>query len=259
TLNALGFKAYTTAKTGNEFRLYLFDPKLGHLAAIVEADYLGQLRTGAASGAATKKLARADAHRAGIFGTGRQARTQLEAIAAVRKLSRVTVYSRDEDRRIAFAAVMSATLELDVVPTNDPRMAAHAQDIVITATSSREPVLLGEWLVPGTHLNLIGSNFLAKTEVDVALFRRADLVTVDSKDQARLEAGDFVAALGEGVLKWPDIYEFAHVFTGKYPGRQAPEDITVFKSLGLGIEDIAVGMKALEAAREQGRGRVLLD
>ncbi|MGL4423340.1 MAG: ornithine cyclodeaminase family protein, partial [Gemmataceae bacterium] len=144
TLNALGFKAYTTAKTGNEFRLYLFDPKLGHLAAIVEADYLGQLRTGAASGVATKKLARADAHRAGIFGTGRQARTQLEAIAAVRKLSRVTVYSRDEDRRIAFAAVMSATLELDVVPTNDPRMAAHEQDIVITATSSREPVLLGE-------------------------------------------------------------------------------------------------------------------
>ena len=257
TLNALGFKAYTTAKAGAKFHVYLYDPKVGGLAAILEADYLGQVRTGAASGVATKKLARPDAATVGVFGTGQQARTQLEAVCKVRSISRASVYGRDEARRTAFAQEMTDVCGTEVVPVAQPEDAARNQDVVITATTSREPVLMGEWLADGTHVNLIGSNFTAKAEADVEVFRRAAVVTVDSKDQARMEAGDFIAGLREGVLSWATISEFAHVLVGRYPGRESAADVTVFKSLGLGIEDIAVGVKVVELARQRGVGRDL--
>jgi ornithine cyclodeaminase/alanine dehydrogenase-like protein (mu-crystallin family) len=254
TLGALGLKAYTTGKFPAHFQVLLFDPKLGHLTAIIEADYLGQVRTGAASGVATKKLARRDAQRIGLYGTGKQARTQLEAVCKVRTISSVSVYSPNEDRRNAFAHEMTARCQVPVTPVADPALAARDQDIVITATTAREPVLLGEWLSPGCHLNIIGSNFLAKSEIDVEVIRRSSLICVDSKDQARGEAGDFVLALEQGVLHWSDVREFAHVLVGRYPGRETPEDITLFKSLGLGIEDVAVAVRLLEFARERGVG-----
>lgn len=257
TLGALGFKAYTTSRAGAKFHVTLFDPKVGGMTALLQADYLGQMRTGAASGVATKKLARPDAATVGLYGTGKQARTQLLAICRVRKISRVHVYSRDESRRKQFAEQMSQECGTEVVPVATPEEAAKGLDIVITATTNREPVLRGEWLAEGTHVNLIGSNFLAKTEADVEVFRRATVVTVDSKEQAKLEAGDFVAALREGVLHWANIHELSQVLIGRYPGRQSPCDITVFKSLGLGIEDIAVAAKLVELARQQGVGREL--
>jgi ornithine cyclodeaminase/alanine dehydrogenase-like protein (mu-crystallin family) len=130
-------------------------------------------------------------------------------------------------------------------------------DIVITATTARDPVLLGTWLSPGQHINLIGSNMIAKAEADVEVFRRATLVVVDSKDQARQEAGDFVAPLNSGVLEWSDIIELAPLIVGRYPGRQSREDITIFKSLGLGIEDIVLAARIVELARAQGLGRPL--
>ncbi len=257
TLNAIGFKAYTTARAAARFHVTLFDPKTGEMAAIVQADYLGQVRTGAATGVATKKLARPDAATVGLFGTGKQARTQLLAVSKVRNLTRVHVFGRDEARRKQFAEEMSRECGVEVVPVATPEEAAKGLDMVITATSSREPVLSGAWLAEGAHVNLIGSNFLAKAEADIEVFRRAKLVTVDSRDQAKLEAGDFAAALNEGVLHWPTIYDLAHVLTGRYPGREAPADVTVFKSLGLGIEDIAVAVKVVELARQQGLGREL--
>ncbi|MCZ2343479.1 MAG: ornithine cyclodeaminase family protein [Bacteroidales bacterium] len=257
TLNALGFKAYTTAKPGAQFHVYLFNPKAGGLTAILEADYLGQMRTGAASGVATKKLARADSTTVGLYGTGKQARTQLEAVCRVLPIQRVHVFSRNEERRQAFAADMTTVCGVEVVPVTRPEEAARGCDVIITATSSREPVLLGEWIAEGAHLNIIGSNFLAKSEVDVDVFRKATLVTVDSKDQARMEAGDFIAGLREGVLNWATIYEFPHVLVGRYPGRRTPKDVTVFKSLGLGIEDIAVGVRLVEQARLKGVGHEL--
>lgn len=258
TLKAIGFKAYTTSRaTGAKFHVTLFDPKTGDMVAILQADYLGQVRTGAASGVATNKLARPDATTVGLFGTGKQAHTQLLAVSKVRPLTKVHVYGRDEARRKQFAEEMSRECGVEVVPVSTPEEAARGQDIVITATSSRDPVLFGAWLAEGTHVNLIGSNFLAKAEADVEVFRRAKLVTVDSKDQAKLEAGDFAAALNEGVLHWPTIFEFAHVLTGRYPGRESATDLTVFKSLGLGIEDIAVAVKVVELAKQQGLGREL--
>ena len=258
TLGAIGFKAYTTSKTGAKFHVTLFDPKAGGMTAILEADLLGQFRTGAASGMATKKLARPDASAVGCFGTGKQARTQVLAVCKVRKVRTVKVYGRDAERRTAFAERLAAETGVEVVPVESPEEAAKGQDVVITATASREPVLRGEWLAEGAHVNLIGSNFHTKAEADVEVFRRAAIVTVDSKDQARLEAGDFVAALNSGVLQWADVLNFAPMLVGKYPGRGSPADITVFKSLGLGIEDIAVAVRVLKLAREQGVGREIL-
>jgi ornithine cyclodeaminase/alanine dehydrogenase-like protein (mu-crystallin family) len=257
TLGAIGFKAYTTGKFPAKFHVTLYDPKSGELTALIQADYLGQVRTGAASGVATKKLARPDAATVGLYGTGKQARTQLLAVCRVRTVSRVHVYGRDEERRKRFAAEMSRECRTEVVPVATPEEAAKGLDILITATTSREPVLFGAWVADGAHLNVVGSNFLSKTEIDVDVLRRASLVAVDSKEQAKLEAGDFAAALNEGFLRWQDVSELSQILIGRHPGRQSPQDITLFKSLGLGVEDVAVAVKVVELARQQGVGREL--
>ena len=258
TLGAIGFKAYTTSKQGARFHVTLFDSKTGAMTAILEADLLGQFRTGAASGIATKKLARTDSSNVGCIGSGKQARTQILAVCKVRKIKQVKAYSPDPERCRKFAEAMSAEAGVEVVAASTAEEAVRGMDIVITATNAREPVLKGEWLADGAHLNLVGSNFLTKAEADVEVFRRATLVTVDSKEQARLEAGDFVAAMNAGVLQWSDVLEFAPVLVGRYPGRETPEAITVFKSLGLGIEDVALAVKLVELAKMQGMGREIL-
>lgn len=258
TLGVLGFKAYTTTKAGAKFHVTLYDGKTGEMTALLEADALGQFRTGAASGVATKKLARPDACTVGCIGTGKQARTQILAVCKVRKVKTVRVFGRDADRRKEFAAQLAAETGTEVVPVEKAEEAVRGLDVVVTATSSREPVLFGEWVSEGQHLNLVGSNYLAKAEADVEVFRKAAVVAVDSKEQAKLEAGDFVAALGAGVLNWHDIHDFAPLLVGKYPGRESPQDVTVFKSLGLGIEDIALAARVVALARQLGIGREIL-
>lgn len=258
TLNAVGLKAYTTGKFDAQFQVFLFDPKVGGLIAILEADHLGAVRTGAASGVATKKLSRKDSATVGIFGAGKQARTQLEAVCKVRPIKKAAVYSRDEAKRTAFAAEMSSHCGVEVVPVGTPEEAAKGQDIICTATSSREPVLRGEWIGDGTHVNLAGSNFLAKAEADVEVFRRAALIAADSKEQARLEAGDFVAAMQDHVFGWGDVVELAHIVAGRVPGRAGPKDVTVFKSLGLGLEDVATAAKVYQKAIMMKVGKEIL-
>lgn len=258
TLGAVGFKAYTTSKHGAKFYVNLFDPKQGELMAIIEADLLGQFRTGAATGIATRKLARPDAATVGCLGTGKQARTQILAVCKVRPVKSVRVFCRDAERRTAFAVQLAGETGVDVTPVESAEDAVKGQDIVVTATTAREPVLAGAWLGAGVHLNLVGSNFLTKAEADVDVFRKATLVTVDSKDQAKIEAGDFVAALNQGVLHWADILEYPKLHIGKYPGRESPDDVTVFKSLGLGIEDIAVAARVYALAKERGVGKEIL-
>lgn len=257
TLGIIGFKAYTSSKEGTRFHVTLYDGKTGQLQAWLEADILGQFRTGAATGVATRKLARTDARTVGCLGTGKQARTQILAVCKVRPVEQVRVYSRQPERRHAFAERLSRETGVEVLPVDQPEDAVRNMDIVITATTARDPVLLGTWLSPGQHINLIGSNMIAKAEADVEVFRRATLVVVDSKDQARQEAGDFVAPLNSGVLEWSDIIELAPLIVGRYPGRQSREDITIFKSLGLGIEDIVMAARIVELARAQGLGRPL--
>ena len=258
TLGVIGFKAYTTTKAGAKFHVTLYDSKTGEMTAILEGDAIGQYRTGAAAGVVTKKLARAGATTVGVFGTGKQARTQVLAVCKVRSVKTVKVYGRDAERRTEFAALLSQETGVEVVPVDRPEDAAKGCDIVSTATTSREPVLMGEWLAEGAHVNLIGSNFLAKAEADIEVFRRATVVAVDSKDQAKLEAGDFVAAMNNGVLHWADVFEYAKMHVGKYPGRESPQDVTVFKSLGLGIQDIALAARVVELAKQQGIGREIL-
>ena len=257
TLGVMGYKAYTTSRKGNHFHIGLYDGKSGALLAFIQADYLGQMRTGAASGVATQYMARPDCEEVGIFGSGKQARTQLQAICKVRKIRHVHVYSPNEEHRQAFARQMSDLCQVEVVPVPRPELAAEDKDIVITATSSREPVLNGNWISEGTHMNIIGSNFLGKAEVDAVAVRRCEFIVVDSKDQARIEAGDFVQPLEDGSIHWADVHELGQVIVGRYPGRAHAQDVTMFKSLGIGIEDVAVAAKVYAKAQAAGMGKMI--
>jgi ornithine cyclodeaminase/alanine dehydrogenase-like protein (mu-crystallin family) len=258
SLGLMGSKVYATSRRGPaRFVVSLFDGKTGALLCLMEADWLGQVRTGAASGVATQYMARPDATEVGLFGCGKQARTQLLAICKVRRIRSVQVYSPNEEHRRAFATEMSERCQTEVVPVPRPETAADKKDIIITATSSREPVLAGAWLSQGAHINAIGSNFLGKAELDSAVLRRCNIVAVDSKDQARLEAGDFQQPLEDGTLHWSDVRDLGQLIVGRYPARKHPEDITLFKSLGIALEDIAVAGRVYVRAREEGLGQVI--
>jgi alanine dehydrogenase len=257
TLGFMGYKAYSTTRKGAQFHVGLYDGKTGALLALIQADYLGQVRTGAASGVATQYMARHDAQEVGLFGTGKQARTQLLAVCKVRNIRHVHVYSPNEERRRQFVMEMRELCSCDIDFVPRPELAAQDKDIVITATSSREPVLSGNWIAEGTHLNVIGSNFLGKAEVDAVAVRRCESIIVDSKDQARLEAGDFVQALEEGSIHWADVHELGQVIVGRFTGRAHPQDVTMFKSLGIALEDIAVAAKVYAKAIETGAGKMI--
>jgi ornithine cyclodeaminase/alanine dehydrogenase len=257
TLGVVGYKAYTSSRKGAQFHVALFDGKSGALFALIQADYLGRMRTGAASAVAAEYMARPDAGEVGIFGSGRQARTQLLGLCCVRKIRRVQVYSPDEEHRRQFAADMSERCRTEVEAVPRPEMAAEDKDIIVTATTSREPVLNGHWIGEGTHINAIGSNFLVKAEIDSVGVRRCDSIVVDSKDQARLEAGDFVQPLEDGSIHWADIHELGQVIVGRYTGRAHPQDVTLFKSLGIAMEDVAVAVRVHGKAIEQKMGRML--
>ena len=257
SLGVMGAKVYATSRKGSQFVVTLFDGKTGALLAVMQADWLGQVRTGAASGIATRYIAREDSTEVGLFGSGRQARTQLMAVCKVRRVRQVQVYSPSEERRKAFAAEMSEVCQTDVIPVPRPEQAASEKDIVITATSSREPVLVGHWLSQGTHLNAVGSNFLGKAELDPVAIRRCAAIVVDSKDQARLEAGDFQQSLEDGSLHWSDVRELGQVVIGRYTARKHAQDITLFKSLGIALEDVTVAGRVYAAAQAAGIGQVL--
>jgi ornithine cyclodeaminase/alanine dehydrogenase-like protein (mu-crystallin family) len=257
TLGVLGTKVYTTTRKGSRFLVSLFDGKTGALLCLMQADHLGQVRTGAASGIATQYMARPDASEVGIFGSGKQARTQLQAVCLVRRVNQIHVYSPSEENRRRFAAEMSALCQVPVVAVSRPELAAEKKDIIITATSSREPVLNGNWISQGAHINAIGSNFLGKAELDGVALRRCSCIVVDSKDQARLEAGDFQQALEDGSLRWSDVRELGQVVVGRFTARKHPQDVTLFKSLGIAIEDIALASRVHARARAEGVGQVL--
>jgi ornithine cyclodeaminase/alanine dehydrogenase len=257
TLGVMGYKAYATSRKGAQFQVGLYDGKTGALLALIQADYLGQMRTGAASGVATQYMARHDATEVGLFGSGKQARTQLLAVCKVRRVRRVQVYSPNEEHRRRFAQEMSELCGTEVEPVPRPEMAAEDKDIIITATTSRDPVLNGHWIAEGTHINAAGSNFMGKAELDAVAVRRCESIVVDSKDQARLEAGDFTQALEDGSIHWADVHELGQVIVGRYTGRAHAQDVTLFKSLGIAIEDVAVAARVYAKAQASGVGRVL--
>lgn len=254
-LGVSGLKVYTSSRKGARFLVLLYDSENGDLLAVIEADRLGQMRTGAASGVATRYLARDDADTVGIYGTGWQAESQLMAVCAVRRVRSIKVYSRRAEHRAAFARKMMTLLRVQVDVVDDPPDAARDCAIVITATTAREPVLMGEWIAPGTHLNVVGSNFLSKAEIDVEAVRRASLIAVDSVEQSRLESGDLLPAIERGVINWESVVELGRIVAGQVRGRATPDDITIFKSNGIALEDISTALRLYNLARERGIGQ----
>lgn len=253
-LELMGIKVYSVARTGFRFYTMLFDSEGGELLSIIQSDKLGQLRTGAASGVATKHLAREDASTLGIYGAGWQAESQLEAVVATRDFERVIVYSRSEETRKDFAGRMGERLGMEIETTSSPEEPA-AQDVVVTMTSSKEPVLRGEWLRPGAHVNAAGSNFIFKSEIDRDVVRRASFVCIDSREELGLEAGDLMPSLETGTILPEAVYELGQIVAGQVPGRRGPEDITLFASQGLALEDLAAARIVYDRALEQDVGR----
>jgi ornithine cyclodeaminase/alanine dehydrogenase-like protein (mu-crystallin family) len=250
----MGLKAYTAVRGKVRFVVLLFSTDTGELLALIEADRLGQIRTGAASGVATKYMARQEAGVVGIFGTGRQASTQLQAVCAVRPIREVRAYSRDPERRRRFCADMEKSLSCTVRPAESPAQVLTGSDIVITITSSKEPVFDGHLVERGQHLNVAGSNMIQKREVDDETIRRANRIVVDQLEDAQIESGDLVGPVERGITRWDRMHELGEVVCGKVPGRDRPDEVTLFKSNGLAIEDVATACKVWERARAEGIG-----
>ncbi len=236
----LGTKVYATSRHGAHFMVLLFEAASSTLLATIEANALGQIRTGAASGVATRHMARKDAATLAMIGSGYQAETQLEAVANVRELSGVKVYSRSPERRAAFADKMAARLQLDVEPAETAAAAIAGAAIISTVTNAREPVLEGSQLAPGCHINAAGSNHAKRREIDAETVERAAIIAADSLEQAQMEAGDLIGAAEEGRLDWSRVHELSSIVAGHTAGRTDASNITLFESQGLAVEDIAV-------------------
>jgi ornithine cyclodeaminase/alanine dehydrogenase-like protein (mu-crystallin family) len=253
----IAMKQYTFVRGKIRFLVPLYEIASGDLLALIEADYMGQLRTGAASGVATKYLARRDARVTAIIGTGGQARTQLEAIAAVRKLESVRVYGRNAERRQTFTEEMSKRLGIPVRVAESAADAARGADIICTATTSSQPVLRGADLSAGQHINAIGANHAHKRELDDEAVGKANVIFVDSIEQSRQEAGDLIIGFHGDETRWSPVKELSELVAGKAAGRTADRDITLFKSNGIASWDLAVAVKVYTAARQYGLGREL--
>jgi len=253
----LAMKQYTFVRGKIRFLVPLYEIASGDLVAMIEADYMGQLRTGAASGVATRYLARRDASAAAIIGTGGQARTQLEAIAAVRKLESVRVYGRDPERRKKFAEEMSQRIGAPVNPANSSSEAAQGADILCTATTASHPVVSGAALAPGVHINAIGANHAHKSELDPEAVARANVIVVDSIDQSRQEAGDLILVFKGDETRWASVKTLSDVVAGRVIGRTSEAEVTLFKSNGIASWDLAVAMQVYAQAQKKGLGRNL--
>jgi ornithine cyclodeaminase/alanine dehydrogenase-like protein (mu-crystallin family) len=250
-LGVAGVKTYAAGRGGASFALVLFDAATDELLGVIEADRLGQYRTGAASGVAAKYLARRGAKSVGLIGAGLQAEMQLRAIrAALPAIEEVVVYSRTPETREAFANAHDAEAA-------EGAQEAAAQDVVVTITNSRDPVLRGDWLRAGTLVCAAGANRPQARELDNAVLQRAAFVCCDSVDDARIESGDLIEPVEQGVLDWLEVHELSEVVSGQVQGRQSDDDIVVFKSNGIAAWDLAIGALALERARERGVGREL--
>ena len=252
--DAIGYKAYTSNRTGVRFLVHVFSAASGALRVVLAADTLGMMRTGAASGVATRWLARPDAEVLGVFGAGWQAEGNIEAVAAVRKLRKVKVFARNAERLAAFCTRMSDRLELDVVQAASPEDTVRGSDIVSTVTTASSPLFDAAWLSPGTHINAAGSNSVIRREVGEDVLKACRPIVVDSVDTALKEAGDLLPLFEKGRLSERQLVELGDVILGRHPGRAKPEDITLFESQGMAIQDISVAVRLEALAREQGLG-----
>lgn len=247
-LGLAGAKSYVGGRNGSAFVITLFDAVEHRLVAVIEADRLGQLRTGAASAVAARYLARPGARTLGIIGTGWQAQGQVACIrAALPSIERVLAHGRNPERLAAFCELVGAE------PAESNHEASE-QDIVVTMTTSKDPVVRGEWLQPGALVCAAGANRVQVRELDNVVLQRAAFVCCDSLEQAKSESGDLVEPVAAGILDWLEVHELHEVVGGTVVGRQSDDDIVVFKSNGIAAWDIALAAVAVERARERGLG-----
>lgn len=256
-LGVFGHKVYTTTRKGAKFLFTLYSTDDGRPLAVLEAGLLGAIRTGAASGIATKYLANSGASVLGVLGTGLQAPTQIQAICAVRPIERVLVYSRNAERREAFAQEMAASLGIAVEAAGSAQAAIEPADVVAAITDSKQPVLAGAWLKPGAHVNAAGNNMLVEQEVDTEVLRRAWLIATDSLEGAKIECGDLLAAVEPGIVQWEDVIEIGQVVAGRHPVDRPADAITVYESQGIAAEDLYAAVHVLRKAEAQGIGSEL--
>jgi alanine dehydrogenase len=250
-LGLAAVKSYAWLPGGTPFMVVLYSLDAARVEAVLEANALGRLRTGAASGVAARHLARAGAASLGVIGCGFQAELQVRAIReAVPTIARTLAYCRDPRRLEEFCA------RLGCEPAEDHREAG-AQDVVVTVTTSKDPVLRGEWLQPGALVIAVGANDPSQRELDNAVLERAAFVCCDSVEDAQLESGDLIDPVAQGVLDWLDVHELHEVVGGALPGRASAEEIVLFKSNGIAAWDLAIAAAAVAAARERGVGREL--
>lgn len=251
----IGYKAYTTNRSGNRFLVHLFDSASGLLRAVIEADYLGMIRTGAASGVAAKYLARPDCRVAGVFGSGWQAEGHVRAICAALPLVQVKVHARDPDRLALFCRRMSDLTKVEVVPARSAEDTVRGSGLIGTVTTAVQSLFNADWLESGAHINAAGSNALIRQEISEAAIRRCGLIAVDSVPTALAEAGDLLPLLEKGRLHARQLVEIGEIIAGHHPGRRFAEEISLFESQGMAVQDLAVALRVVKLAEAQGLGR----
>ena len=252
-----GYKAYPSFAGGARMVVMLYDYASGALLSCMEASRLGQIRTGAASGLATRWMARGDADSVGVIGSGFQARSQLEAVCAVRDIQRAKVYSRSPERREQFAQRMGERLNLEITPVDTAQECLSDVAVAVTITSARDPVLEGDWLAPGTHINAAGGNHWIRREIDEAAVLRSSVIAVDDLDQAKIECGDLLWPESRGEFRWDQVCELQDIIAGRVLGRPDDQAVTLFESMGVALEDIAAAQLVYRKAKEQGIGQEL--
>ena len=253
-LGLIGFKYYYTRPAGRSFYVHLLNTETARLEAIIEAAWMSVMRTGAASGVASRHLAREDASVVGQIGSGIQSIGQLEAVCRAKNIRSARVFSRNRDKLLAYCTSMSDKLGIKVEAAASAEAAVRGAHIVNVITKSADPVLKGEWLEPGQHINAAGANALSRRELDETAVKRCDVITVDARGTARNECGDLLPAVEKGLLRWDTLTEIGEVITGRAPGRTSQQQITLYESHGMGIQDLYVGARVVALARERGIG-----
>jgi ornithine cyclodeaminase/alanine dehydrogenase len=250
----MGVKTYTVVRGQYSFQVSLYDADNGKLLCYTQANRLGQLRTGATTAVAVKRLSNPGASTVGIIGTGYQAPTQLEAVCKVREIRKIKAYSRTQECRESFARTMSDSLGVEVVATESNKEAVQDSDIVIAIAATMEPVVNGEWVSPGATVIGAGPTTWRAREVDDATISRADKIFVDSLEQALYEAGDLASMVDRGLLRWSQPWELRHAVAGLVPGRDNAEQIVYAKLMGTGVADVAAAKLAYDRAKVEGVG-----
>ena len=253
-MDALGLKSYTAFRSGIRFLVLLYSAKTGDLKALIKAQRLGELRTGGVASVAITHMSRADSRQGALFGAGVMGRAMLEGMVNARPFETVKVFDLNTEALGSFCTEMSERLSIDVIPAKSPDDAIEQADVVVTMTTAKDPVFDGKKLRPGTTVVAAGSNLLQKREVDSTVIRRSGRIVVEAIDQSQLEAGDLFVPIDAGHLHWNQVHEISDLILGHIPGRESDDEINLFKSVGLGLQDMAVAARAYDAAIRAGAG-----